>query len=448
MRTIMNTDVTSAFRSFTATTDTTPGIVDASEARELIAIAKDVYTTSCCGASVNRLGQKELKKLFKENPTKFNEDAKGLISYYLTRNRLPPEMPDAPALPSTPSTPTEPAVVTPTSPVAPVDTVDDVQEKLLGKWKCAKETWHCHWFPMKATRPGGDPINNLYARGGSLDLYDQAFGTVARKYESDHNSKPHDAGEEFSWWGFCNLASEAAAVLEQPIFEVARNGITFSPDKMSGLLVKVVPSLVSNVSFSGERYNGPSDNLEDPKPAVFMTEVLQKWGYKADNPKPMILDIDRATQVWNYPYDQGEVYESKTAPEGFDAATVPTTGTVKYYRVPLEGTGFAKQKREYNFWIQYSGDGRTEEMLESDWIHGADEKISPDFAWQPHANGDLTKPEAWVTNERMQSNPHVLAEEVYSMYMESIGRGHDVVASTASNTPATHAVAAVRSTFI
>lgn len=63
MRTIMNTDVTSAFKTFTAATDVTPGIVDASEARELIAIAKDIFTTSCCGASVNRLGQKELKQL-------------------------------------------------------------------------------------------------------------------------------------------------------------------------------------------------------------------------------------------------------------------------------------------------------------------------------------------------------------------------------------------------
>jgi len=196
------------------------------------------------------------------------------------------------------------------------------------------------------------------------------------------------------------------------------NGVTFTPHDIAGLLVKVSDSLADRVDFRGERYNGPSDDPNDPTPADFMQYILKEWGFEGSSPIPFVLDIDRTEQVWNYPYDQGKVYESEKAPEGVDVSGVPSSGgKVKYYRAEMKGTGFDEQARNYQFWMQYDSNGM---VKKSGWLVGDDEKISPDFGWRPHPRGDLSKAEAWKTDTQKQNNPHVLAENVYKIYMASI----------------------------
>jgi hypothetical protein len=419
----INQNLMSAFKSYTTPSGSTPGVVSPKEARDLISMAIEINAESrgCCGFGKKHKGADDLEELLKQYPGKFMPGSSEIINFWLKNKRLPQETEMHPTPETTPST-------TPPVSIAPV--VDPVaeQEVKIGSWKCKQETWHCHWFPMQARTAGGDPINNLYAKGGALEKYDQAFGTKSCEYELAHHFQAHDADrKKFGWWGHCNYASEVACLLQKPTQSVVRNGVTFTPHAISGLLVKVIPSLVKNVGFNGDRYNGPSDDPADPKPSVFLTKVLQPWGYQAKNPAPFVLDVDRKEMVWNYPFDQGEVYESNQPPAGFDSSAlpaVPAGGKIKYYRAELSGTDFSDQKQSYRFWLQYD---EHDKMMEGGQYFKVgpsddDSNMNPDFAWKSEANGDLTKSEFWVTNQHAQNNPHVRAEDVYSIYMESIGR--------------------------
>ncbi|MEE2959524.1 MAG: hypothetical protein VYA34_02185 [Myxococcota bacterium] len=129
--------------------------------------------------------------------------------------------------------------------------------------------------------PGGtDPINNLFATGGALDKYDQVFGTERREYELTKNFRSYDSDSpDANWAGHCNNASEVACMLEEPKFGVEYKGVKFTRNDIAALLVKVSPSLrARNVDFEGRRYNGITDNPDEPKPHVFLEKVLKGWG--------------------------------------------------------------------------------------------------------------------------------------------------------------------------
>jgi len=306
-----------------------------------------------------------------------------------------------------------------------------IKEPVLN-WKTSKDTWHCHWFPMKETKPeGGDTINNLYAPGGILEKYDEAFGTKSKDYELKHNFRAFDSKKsDADWAGHCNNSSEVACLLDEPKYPVTHKGVTFSPKDVAGLLVKVSRSLSGNVDFEGRRYNGGLlSDASDPKPHVFLEKILKGWGSAPKDAIPFVLDIDRKEQVWNYPFDQGKVVEVGQAPKDFDINKLPRDGRVAFYQANLKGTTFDEQAQTYQFWVQYSEDGLARE---SGWIEGAqDSNTNPDFAWRPHPVGDLEKKENWVTNRYSQSNPHVKAEDVYEIYIRSINKDYDSFGSTA-----------------
>ena len=272
---------------------------------------------------------------------------------------------------------------------------------------------------MKESKPGGgDRINNLFAPGGALDKYDQVFGTKSREYELANNFRAYDSdASDANWSGHCNNASEIAAMLDRPKKTVTYKGVTFSPNDIAGLLVKVSGSLRSSVDFVGRRYNNDGDDKTDPKPHVFLNQVLRAWGTEAENPIPFVLDIDRKAQVWNYPYDQGKIIESAVAPEGVDVGELPEGGQITFYTAELKGSTFDAQARTYQFWIQYSDDGA---VMKSAWIEGDDAKVNPDFAWRPHPVGDLSDKANWVTKTHRQNNPKVNAADVYEIYSRSL----------------------------
>ena len=287
------------------------------------------------------------------------------------------------------------------------------------EWKSDKETWHCHWFPMQVKKIlGHDLANNLFAKGGVLEKYDQVFGTESREYELKHNRRSYFSWEnDAGWAGHCNNASEVACMLEKPKKPVTYKGVTFSAHDISGLLVKVSDSLRTSMDFVGERYGDAEDDKSDPAPHVFLSKVLRAWGGEAEAPVPFVLDVTRKKAVWNYPYDQGRVTESTRAPRFFNESKLPREGHIVFYRAELRGTTFEKQARDYRFWIQYANDGS---VIESAWIKGSDTKINPDFAWRPHPAGDLADKANWASRPERQNNPHVRAEDVYEIYRRSL----------------------------
>lgn len=370
------------FQSMTASGARTPGVIDQTEALNLVRTAQSVDRDGdwFFGLFKGSQGSKDLAHLLKNLDSQFDPSAKKVASEFLKTGRV---------------------------------------TGLVAEWKTAKPTWHTHWFPMKESNAtGGDPVNNLFAPGGALEKYDKAFGTESRQYELDHNFRAFDSEkEDANWAGHCNNASEVAAMLEKPQRAVTYKGQTFTPKDIEGLLVKVSSSLASRFDFEGRRYNRESDDIRDPKPHDFLEKVIKGWGSEAENPIPFVLDIDRAEAVWNYPYDQGKVYASTDAPNGVDVSEVPESDGVTYYKAELKGTTFDAQARTYQFWIDYNADGSVEA---SGWLEGDDKKINPDFAWRPHPVGDLNDKKNWVTRPRRQNNPNVKAEDVFEIYTRSI----------------------------
>lgn len=308
--------------------------------------------------------------------------------------------------------------------------------KLLD-FKADKKTWHCHWFPMRATEPydddlepgerdydelkaGGNHINNLYAKGGALDKYNQAFGLSGRKsaraqevLASGHYVAAED--KDKGWWGHCNNASEVACMLEQPQYDVTYRGVTFTPNDVAGLLCRISRCLTSGTDFMGDRYNRPGDDANDPNPAKFLAAML-KW---SKDGKPFVLDVDRLTQVWNYPYDSVEITEYNGIPVingvKIDASEVPSGGQVKFYRFQLSGTGFPQQERDIVGFIHTDDEGK----VTAKWVKcgNADERfINPDFAWRPHYKYD--NGEKW--EGRAEGNPYVSAAKVQEIYERSL----------------------------
>ena len=370
-----------SYTSAVSATDNTPGVVDRSEALQLIGHAQAMNKEGnwFFGLFKGTRGTEELETMAGRLGGAFDPKAKAMVDTFVKTGRT---------------------------------------TGLVIEWQTAKPLWHCHWFPMRESKAGGgDTTNNLFAPNGALDKYDQAFGTKSRDYELANNFRAHDSdSSDAGWAGHCNNASEVACMLDEPKRSVTYKGVTFSPRDIAGLLVKVSRSLATRVDFEGRRYNGESDDVGDPAPHDFLEKVLKAWG-GGESPIPFVLDIDRKEQVWNYPYDQGKVTESSKAPAGFDTSSLPEGGYISFYKAEMKGTTFDAQARNYEFWIQYSDDGS---VLKSDWIEGGDRKVNPDFAWRPHPRGDLSKKENWVSSAHKQNNPHVRAEDVFEIYSRSI----------------------------
>ena len=389
---IMDGRLVNSFRKFTAANDASPGRIDRNEALRLVGYANAINRdNTLLGVVQLPRGTDELGRILRHASSSFDPKAREIVSQFVAGKQG--------------------------------------ATKIL-EWKSDKPTWHCHWFPMKESKPnGGDAINNLYAPGGVLDKYDQAFTSTSRDYELKNNFRAYDStSSDADWAGHCNNASEVAALLKEPKYAVTYNGVTFSPQEIAGLLVKVSSSLSERVDFEGRRYNNFMDDKGDPSPHDFLEKVLKGWGSDAENPIPFVLDIDREEQVWNYPYDQGKVFELSQPPAGTNLNEIPRGGSVTFYEAQLRGTTFEEQARQYQFWIQRNDNG---DVLESGWIKGPDAKVNPDFAWRPHPVGDLSEKESWVTNPRKQSNPHVKAEDVYEIYARSLDQNYDSLFSRA-----------------
>jgi hypothetical protein len=330
---------------------------------------------------------------------------------------VPPSSPNVIPAPNTPPRPEAPVVDSPD--LSAGSGIEGPKGKEILKWKAVHPTSFYHWFPMQETKPGGDATNNLYAMNGALAKLDMLTGANSRQYEFDHNRKAVDAGKEFGWWGHCDKASTLACILEAPKHNVTMmtpdgKKVTLSKNDIQGLMVKVAPHLATQVDFKGERYNNERDDPNEPYPDVFL-DALKGW---AKEGLPFVMDIDPTKQVWNFPYDQATVYESSKAPKGFNAASLPQDGSVKFYHIEMAGTGFDAKARTYECYVQRDAQGKT---MKSGWIKTPNTHNNPDFMWRPHPVGDLRDEAMWVPRGK-SSNPEVDAQikKVFEIYWASM----------------------------
>lgn len=353
-------------------------------------------------------GNEQLSKLVTLYRSSFTPESLRLINHYLMTGAIPNRL------------------VTPES--SREINVENIHDEVFARnpyskvilyFEAKKPTWKCHWFPMQETKPGGDPLNNLFAIDGPLHKYDRLTGADSRTYEFTHNRKTKEQGKEYAWWGHCNNAAEAACVLAEPKQDVVlrdRSGgnIKFTINDIQGLLVKVIPHLIDKVDFKGNRFNGGRrDDPNDPKPELFL-KAVQDW---AKDTIPFVLDVESREEVWNYPYDKATIYESLKPPAHFNPLRIVGPGFIHYYQCRMSGTGYNDMQRIYEFYIKRDDWGN---VLSSGWIKTPNDNDNPDFLWRPHAIGNLTAKENWRLRASNANNPLVDPQIVYDIYMRSV----------------------------
>lgn len=287
-----------------------------------------------------------------------------------------------------------------------------------------------YWYPQSS---GG---TNVF---GVLDKYDRAFHSGQNKaaaWEASYHSS-----QSSDWAGHCNGFSAAAIRHKEPVQNVLRNGIVFTPYDIKALLSEIYMS--AGFSFTGgtrcEATTGSSafrdrvaiDRLgacSDINPGIWHLAVTNWIGTKKQS---IIFDHNADNQVWNFPlygynYSAQEVSSEEAFRRVQPNSTAPwpfNNAAVKFFAVQMQ--------------IEYTKEGQTETLnqvytdpkfyryiLEVDAggnVIGGEwdvysQQNHPDFIWIPlePKRGDGT---------REMANPNLDPDEVLQMWAESRGLG-------------------------
>ncbi|GMF24972.1 unnamed protein product [Phytophthora lilii] len=123
-----------------------------------------------------------------------------------------------------------------------------------------------------------------------------------------------------TWFGICHAWSPAAILETEPRCPVTHNGVTFQPMDLKALVSSVYDGAGVATVFTGARYNGDSDTLDeygrhsnnayrDLNPAFFHIAAANMLGKLK---RTFVVDVTAGSQVWNQPARGFKVYEQTT----------------------------------------------------------------------------------------------------------------------------------------
>ncbi|SMF78821.1 hypothetical protein [Pseudobacteriovorax antillogorgiicola] len=285
---------------------------------------------------------------------------------------------------------------------------------------------------------------------GALTKYDKVFNgseLLATDWEAKYNSR-----EEPSWYGHCNGTSVAAARFQNPLVPVGRpvgceqtNTCIdfFEPRDIRALLSEI--NMNAKAKFiSGNRCRKPQseldalpairtdpttmDDCDDVNPASFHVGLVNFLGRKK---QPVIFDMNRDIQVWNYPiyeysYTSEELATEELAlerlglnldqwvfnPDAKSWQFIEMTISYRKARSDFQGAGTKPDpsKLVYTYILELDGEGR---VVGGEWV-GESRRSHPDFLW-------MAFEPAPPTGSSSRGNPHVDVDEVISIWAESVG---------------------------
>lgn len=297
------------------------------------------------------------------------------------------------------------------------------------------------WYPE---RQQGTNVN------GALNKYDEAFHKgvqTAALWEIENNSR-----QEPSWYGHCNGTSVAASRYQNPLKTVLRpvgcnqsqgECVSFTPTDIRALLTEINMNAKSKF-VSGNRCKLSQEELDarpdipiDPKkmddcddvnPASFHVALVNFLGRKK---QPLIMDLNRDVQVWNYPI-YGYSYTAE-GPLNEDQAIARlglpidtwifndnaeswqfVTMTLSYRQASTNFSNAGSKPpavmRVYSYLLSLDKDGS---IVGGQWV-GNSRNDHPDFLW-------MAFEPAMPTGSASRGNPHVSNQEVISIWAESVG---------------------------
>jgi hypothetical protein len=292
------------------------------------------------------------------------------------------------------------------------------QNEAYKTWWGSDLVWRFDDLPAKGSVPkfripysgydypdrGGGTVNALWK-------YDRAFhrgNALAVAYEQQDTSQTEETmrrgpifgiirfrvNETPGWYGHCNGRTAASIRHAEPQKSVVRNGVTFTPADIKGLLAEIY-------MYNQSEFLGGVDTVVNP--GMFHV-TLANWVGLGEH--PIGMDNTPGKVVWNYPI---YAYSSTSSKRGERQVEVKVNvGYVKpsnreYDKSPrVTGTMF----------FHYTLDLDAEGKITGGRYHGDSNQI--DMLWAPRQ----PVPGGRKGNER--GNPHVDVKKVLAIWRESV----------------------------
>lgn len=204
------------------------------------------------------------------------------------------------------------------------------------------------------------------------------------------------------WHGHCNGWTAAAIRHAEPQSNVQRNGVTFTPADIEGLLAEIY--MYSEAEFLGGE-DDEDDQRDDGINPGLLHVVLTNWIGRSSH--PVAMDSTLGKEVWNYP-----IYAfSSTSAKRANGQQVDVRLNVTFaVSTNQEYTRSPRLKRVKSF--HYLLDVDEEEKVTGGRYYSDSERV--DILWTP-----LTPAQGGQEgNER--GNPHVDVREVLAIWRESV----------------------------
>lgn len=189
-----------------------------------------------------------------------------------------------------------------------------------------------------------------------------------------------------SWEGMCHGWAPASLFFKEPHSVVLTNAdgvsIPFGASDIKALLIYYVassPEKVDSYYVGGRCYGSNSDGCQDPNAGAFHVLIINM----VNKGKPLVLDIDRGSEVWNQPV-AGYKMTSESVDNEISSTAAP--GTVKQIRIAMDlyyGKEAAPQWASDSLVIKTKSYAYTVELDKDDNILGGEWLSSdhPDFLW-------------------------------------------------------------------
>ena len=294
--------------------------------------------------------------------------------------------------------------------------------KYVLEWRAEYPTTKYHWWPqLDRDADEEDCINNLFAKGTGLDLYDQLFGTKSIEYQREnHRIEKKSKRTDKYWAGFCDRAASLSCLYVYPkhaiTVEYNNRKLTFEPRQIETLMIVASDNAtrqgLSNMygvrnnlkkTYEGipeeEYQNFYQEHQNEPYPLELL-EILKRFSME---PEPFVMDIDNGESVWNYSFDAFKV-SNITDDHDYDLQKLPQTGNNTLYRFEIQSQAFPQKNMTIDGYVN-----ENDSCIEQGWLSDK----NPDFLWKEYRHLGPWK-------GRCQMNPEISARNVYRIYRASI----------------------------
>ncbi len=248
-------------------------------------------------------------------------------------------------------------------------------------------------------------------QGGTVDplkKYDRAFNggrmlaTAHEQWDTTAFKEPVDGffgkllkiRETPGWYGHCNGWAAAAIRHAEPVRSVTKNGVTFSPADIKGLLAELY-IYNEHVVLAGEN--------EAPIGAAAFHAIIANWiGRKSH---PLGIEAEPGEEKWNYPAYAFAASAVKQSPR-----QVEVTMNVVYAadsRSEWDESPRLEEVRYFHYVLDLDAEGK---IVGGQFLH---DSWAIDMLWVPLSPKASGQP----GNER--GNPYINVETILSLWRES-----------------------------